>query len=210
MSLPLIFSKTLGAAGRENDTVAIPEAMPYLFLPQDTNSSQDTNPSMVAQLQVRDAAEFHLNIGVAWSGNRAHVRDKFRSISPGLLKPLPLIEGCHFHSLQLEKLPQEFTCSVTDHSDSLQDLYDTAKLIQQLDLIISVDTAVAHLAGALAKPVWTLLPFWPDWRWGLDRQDSPWYPTMRLFRQQKPGQWQDVIEQARTALRQYMQPRARS
>ncbi|HMK49905.1 MAG TPA: glycosyltransferase family 9 protein, partial [Thermodesulfovibrionales bacterium] len=72
---------------------------------------------------------------------------------------------------------------------------DTASFIANLDLIISVDTATAHLAGAMGKPVWTLLPFSPDWRWMLDRADSPWYPTMRLFRQPSPGNWEAVIEQ---------------
>jgi ADP-heptose:LPS heptosyltransferase len=77
---------------------------------------------------------------------------------------------------------------------------DTAAVIDQLDLVISVDTAVLHLAGALGKPAWALIPFAPDWRWLLNREDSPWYPTLRLFRQTKPGQWPDVIERVTTSL----------
>ena len=77
--------------------------------------------------------------------------------------------------------------------DKLKTFSDTAAVISKLDLVISVDTSVAHLAGALAKPIWVLLPFVPDWRWLLDREDSPWYPTARLFRQAAPGDWSGVI-----------------
>jgi hypothetical protein len=84
--------------------------------------------------------------------------------------------------------------------NALRDFADTAGLIEQLDLVITVDTAVAHLAGALGKPVWILLPFSPDWRWLLDRSDSPWYPSARLFRQQRLGDWQPVIAEASAAL----------
>jgi hypothetical protein len=82
----------------------------------------------------------------------------------------------------------------------LQSFADTAALISQLDLVISVDTSVAHLAGALGRPVWVLLPFVPDWRWLLDRDDSPWYPTARLFRQTDSRDWRDVVDHVRTAL----------
>jgi ADP-heptose:LPS heptosyltransferase len=82
-----------------------------------------------------------------------------------------------------------------DHTARLRDFADTAALISNLDLIVTVDTSVAHLAGALAKPVWVLLPKVPDWRWMLDRPDSPWYPTMRLFRQSAAGDWRLVISQ---------------
>ena len=80
-----------------------------------------------------------------------------------------------------------------DFGDAIADFADTAALISQLDLVISVDTAVAHLAGALGKPVWTLLPFVPDWRWGRAGESTPWYPTMRLFRQERRGEWCDPI-----------------
>jgi ADP-heptose:LPS heptosyltransferase len=82
---------------------------------------------------------------------------------------------------------------VRDLESQLQDFADTAGVIAQLDLVISVDTAVAHLAGALGKPMWLLLPFAPDWRWQWDRSDSPWYPTMRLFRQRRPGDWPELL-----------------
>jgi hypothetical protein len=86
----------------------------------------------------------------------------------------------------------------------LQSFVDTAALIEQLDLVISVDTSVAHLAGALARPVWILLPFVPDWRWLLDREDSPWYPTARLFRQSQTREWHSVVDEMRRALTKFV------
>jgi hypothetical protein len=90
---------------------------------------------------------------------------------------------------------------VTDLGPDLADFADTAAVLANLDLVITVDTAVAHLAGALAVPVWLALPFMPDWRWLLDRDDSPWYPTMRLFRQETRGDWSGVFERIAVALR---------
>ena len=90
---------------------------------------------------------------------------------------------------------------ILDYGDALEDFSDTAALISQLDLVISVDTSVAHLAGALGKPVWILLTYFPDWRWLLGRDDNPWYPTARLFRQDKSRTWDGVIARVRQALR---------
>ena len=90
--------------------------------------------------------------------------------------------------------------NLVDYTNDLNDFTDTEALIENLDLIITVDTSVAHLAGALGKKVWTLLPFVPDWRWLLDRSDSPWYPTMRLFRQSSIGDWSEVISSLKDAL----------
>ena len=90
--------------------------------------------------------------------------------------------------------------TLIDLTQEIKDFADTAALIENLDLVISVDTAVAHLAGALGRPVWTLLPFSPDWRWLADRDDSPWYPTMRLFRQPLPGDWRSVISKIKANL----------
>jgi ADP-heptose:LPS heptosyltransferase len=87
-----------------------------------------------------------------------------------------------------------------DATEHITDFADTAALMAELDLIITVDTAAAHLAGALGRPVWTLLPVVPDWRWGLEREDTPWYPTMRLFRQRAPGDWDGVIQRVAAAL----------
>jgi ADP-heptose:LPS heptosyltransferase len=89
---------------------------------------------------------------------------------------------------------------LTDFTPALQDFADTAALVSELDLVITIDTAAAHLAGALGKPVWILLPFAGGWRWLTDRSDSPWYPTARLFRQPKPGDWKSVIDQVLESL----------
>ena len=100
--------------------------------------------------------------------------------------------------------------TLIDHSAELADFADTAALISQLDLVVTIDTAVAHLAGALGKPVWIMLQHNADWRWLLDRTDSPWYPTARLFRQQRAGDWQGVVSSVARALRPTVKrPRAR-
>ena len=99
--------------------------------------------------------------------------------------------------------------NVTDLAPALGDFADTAAVISNLDLVISVDTAAAHLAGALGKPVWLLLPYVPEWRWLLDREDSPWYPTMRLFRQQTSGDWRELIERVTVALQSWQPGQAR-
>jgi ADP-heptose:LPS heptosyltransferase len=96
--------------------------------------------------------------------------------------------------------------TVFDFSDKLTDFAETAALIANMDLVITVDTAVAHLAGAMGKPVWVLLPFVPDWRWMMDREDSPWYPTMRLFRQKSIGQWDEVIVRVTECLENFVTP----
>jgi ADP-heptose:LPS heptosyltransferase len=115
------------------------------------------------------------------------------------LSLLAEVKDTTFYSLQKGEAAEQAKNPVDgmdllDFMDEVNDFSDTAGLIMNLDLIISVDTSVAHLAGALGKPVWVLLPFVPDWRWMLDREDSPWYPTMRLFRQPLPGEWGSVIQ----------------
>jgi hypothetical protein len=144
-------------------------------------------------------------IAVAWSGSADHANDRNRSMSLERLAPLFAAARGSVVSIQRElrdgdaealaRLP-----SVTHVGDALADFDDTAAVMALADLVIAVDTAVVHLAGALGRPVWVLLPFQPDWRWLLDRDDSPWYPTARLFRQPKPGDWESVIGQVRDAL----------
>jgi ADP-heptose:LPS heptosyltransferase len=116
------------------------------------------------------------------------------------------IAGAHFFSLQKDVSPESAAridagMSWVDASAEFSDFARMAGLIQELDLIISVDTAIAHLAGALGKPVWTLLPAVPDWRWGLQGSRSAWYPTMQLFRQKVPGDWPGVITEVQESLR---------
>ncbi len=189
MSLPYILGTNL-----EN----IPANIPYLSPPADGNFSLDSNPNF--------------KIGIVWAGSSEHLKDFMRSTDLSYFLKLLDIPGVSFYSLHKELSAGDSlrdSCAsrtlfsqipVADLSDNLKDLADTAAVIAQLDLVISVDTAVAHLAGALGKPVWILLSFVPDWRWMLNREDSPWYPTARLFRQQKLGDWEGVFDRLKTAL----------
>ena len=143
-------------------------------------------------------------IGLVWSGSQIHVNDANRSVR--LTKLLPLFQpGDVWVSLQKEvrdaDRPALEASGIMDVSAELGDFADTAALITSLDLVISVDTSVAHLAGALGKPTWVMLPFAPDFRWLLDREDSPWYPKMRLFRQSRAGDWDGVVARIGDALR---------
>jgi tetratricopeptide (TPR) repeat protein len=193
MSLPLAFGTTLET---------IPGQVPYLTVPADAQ---------------RKAAELPwpargLRVGIVWAGSPTHLGDRFRSIPFALLEPLLHVEGAHFFSLQLGQEAAQLAASqapvtgvvpdLTDLAPAITDLADTAALMQHLDLVIAVDTAVLHLAGALGRPAWGMLPFSPDWRWLLDREDSPWYPTLRLFRQPQYGDWSAVVEAVRATLEQ--------
>jgi len=132
-------------------------------------------------------------VGIAWSGNPENRYDADRSLTTGHFADLKSIPGVNWFSLQKEDVPGDFA--------------DAAALVASLDLVISVDTAAAHLAGALGKPVWTLLPFAADSRWLLDRDDSQWYPTMRLFRQDSPGDWDSVLARVRLELERFRDER---
>lgn len=148
----------------------------------------------------------HLKVGLAWAGNPSHHNDAARSIPLREFAPLFQVQQVAFYSLQAQIPERDAACfqSITGLADvrgKLTDFLATASVIQEMDLVVAVDTAVAHLAGALAKPVWTLIQHSPDWRWFLNRADTPWYPTMRLFRQPRRGQWPPVISQAAGELR---------
>jgi tetratricopeptide (TPR) repeat protein len=152
-------------------------------------------------------------VGIVWAGNPQHTNDRRRSCPPAHLTELIRANDVRWVSLQKNNggsLPAEWGGAVIDAGPLLQDFDDTAAAIELLDLIITVDTAVAHLAGALKKPVWLLLPFAPDWRWLLERSDSPWYPTMRIFRQPEPGAWPTVIAQVSDELRKLQDSYGRS
>lgn len=144
-------------------------------------------------------------VGLVWAGDPGHAGDRTRSLKLSQLAPLGQVPGVKFFSLQkgpqaAELLAPPPGLRVTDLAGNLMDFADTAAAILSLNLVITVDTATAHLAGALGRPVWTLLPFAPDWRWLLERNDSPWYPSMRLFRQPRPGDWEAVIEEVAARL----------
>ncbi|MBF0173321.1 MAG: tetratricopeptide repeat protein [Magnetococcales bacterium] len=146
-------------------------------------------------------------VGLVWRGHRGHKNDRNRSIALHRLAPLFAVTGCLFFSVQKDPEPNERALlagrdNVHDLSDRLVDFADTAAVLMMMDRIIAVDTAVLHLAGALGRPAWGMLPFVPDWRWLLFRDDSPWYPTVRLFRQRQSGDWDGVITRIREALAQ--------
>ena len=181
LSLPRIFDTTLSN---------IPSNVPYISV----------RPSALRQWKDKiEDKESKLRIGIAWAGDPSHRKNHLRSLVLSDFLPLLQRKDIGFYKLQKDtyeeqKLTLNGELPIIDYSYLITDFSDTAAFIENLDLIISVDTSVAHLAGALGKTVWTLLPYVPDWRWMLDREDSPWYPTMRLFRQPSPGDWGSVIK----------------
>jgi Flp pilus assembly protein TadD len=190
MSLPLMFDTTFET---------IPNDIPYLSPPVE----------LVEHWRRYIATERRKKVGLTWAGNPTHRNDRNRSISFSRMNELMRVPDVQFFSLQkgpAEKQADFATPNATfiDITGEFADFADTAALIQHLDLVITVDTAIAHLAGAMGKPVWVLLPFAPDWRWMLDRSDSPWYPTMQLFRQKTPGDWNEVIERVTRELKKFV------
>lgn len=142
-------------------------------------------------------------VGLVWEGNPDNTENARRSIDPVLLKPLAQIPGVSLYSLQVGRDGEAKAVlgdAITDLAPELKDFAETAAIIRNLDLVVSVDTAVAHLAGALGHQAWTLLSFVPDWRWLLDRDDCPWYPSMRLFRQKTAGDWPSVVKRLAAAI----------
>jgi tetratricopeptide (TPR) repeat protein len=178
MSLPLAFDTTI-------DT--IPASVPYLQAPG--------KRAKVWRDRLADMSR--PRIGLVWSGKPTHKNDHNRSIALARLKPLLSVAGTQFVSLQCEYRASDLTAldqlPIRRLDDLLTDFADTAAVIGELDLVIAIDTAVAHLAGAMAKPLWLLVPHIQDWRWLRGRTDSPWYPTARLFRQPQIGDWDGAI-----------------
>ncbi len=151
-------------------------------------------------------------VGLVWAGSSTHKNDRNRSMKLAHLITLGQISGVRLFSLQkgdaaIQAKNPPAGVELVDWTDELKDFADTAALIANLDLIIAVDTSLAHLAGAMGKPVWMLLPFVPDWRWLLEREDSPWYPSMRLFRQPCRGDWESVIRRMAEELPVWMKNR---
>jgi tetratricopeptide (TPR) repeat protein len=145
-----------------------------------------------------------MRIGLAWSGNQRHVNDHNRSIPMNVMARL-VTDGAHFVSLQKDPRPSDMAIlrkrsDIADHTSHMTDFSATAALIACLDLVITVDTSVAHLAAAFGRPTWVLLPYTPDYRWLLDRNDSPWYPTVRLFRQDETRDYETVIDRVHAEL----------
>jgi Flp pilus assembly protein TadD len=179
---------------------------PLMSLPHRFGTTLDTIPPLPAPLAPPAEAveawrgrfgDDRRRIGLVWAGNPNHANDHNRSAPLAALAPLFEIEGVRWVSLQKDVPPADAALlaarpELLHLGDDLTDLAATAGTIAALDLVLSVDTAVAHLAGSMAKPVWLLLPFSPEWRWLGSRDDSPWYPTTRLFRQPAPGDWASV------------------
>jgi tetratricopeptide (TPR) repeat protein len=186
MSLPAAFATTLET---------IPAEVPYLSV-----------PSVHAEKWAQRLAKTGVpRVGISWSGNPKHMYDAERSIDLRRLLPLLSRKDVQFVSLQKELREGDAdilraNSQIVQFGDAVDSFADTAAIISSLDLVISCDTSVAHLAGALGKPVWILLQFVPDWRWLLDRDDSPWYPTARLFRQSERNGWDPVLSSVERAL----------
>jgi len=178
------------------DLASIPAEVPYL------RADPDRAPQW--QAAIRNDGAF--NVGLVWAGSPTHLGDRFRSLALRDLAPLRAIKGVRFHSLQKGPGADELVTDrghdpIVELGSKLATFADTAAAIEELDLVISVDTSVVHLAGAMGKPVWTLVAIPGDWRWLEGREDSPWYPTMRLFRQREAGAgWGDVIDELASAL----------
>jgi tetratricopeptide (TPR) repeat protein len=152
-------------------------------------------------------AQSKYKIGFVWAGSPHHVNDRQRSCDVSLVEPLTRVPRVQIYGLQkevthLQTLNTLDQLGIPNLGDQLDDLAETAAVIANLDLVISVDTGVLHLAAALGKPTWGLIPHNPDWRWQRDREDNPWYPQLRLFRQQEPGHWTEVFERVAVALRE--------
>jgi hypothetical protein len=192
MSLPHVFGTTLAS---------LPADVPYLH----------AEAQRVQTWRARLPANDRPRAGIVWSGNPSHGNDRNRSI------PLQIFQGIDPGNVQFVALQPQVRESdraalaawtgLFDAGPQLRDFGETAALLEALDLVVTVDTSVAHLAGALGRPVWMLLPFAPDWRWMLERADTPWYPTMRLYRQRKPGDWSQIVAQVQRDLQSFQPPR---
>jgi tetratricopeptide (TPR) repeat protein len=184
MSFPWLFRTRLET---------VPNEVPYLRVPTDVLKAWERKTSNLAGWRV----------GLVWTGQPKLQDDRRRSVPLRSLRPLSSVAGVTFVSLQKGDGARELERSdgrIVDWMGDCTDLLDTAGLVQQLDLVIAVDTSVAHLAAALGKPVWLLCRFESEWRWLRDREDSPWYPNVRIFRQPRPGDWTPVVERIRRTL----------
>ncbi|MBF0286044.1 MAG: hypothetical protein HQL51_16465, partial [Magnetococcales bacterium] len=188
LCLPRVFHTTLES---------LPDGVPYLF----------ADPERIARWRERLGEGF--TVGMVRAGNPSHRNDRNRSLDPALLGPILAIPGARFFTLQKDPRPGDrekmaafsLWSEVIDVGPELTDFHELAAALAALDLLISVDTAPLHLAGAMGRPAWALLNHPPDWRWLLQRDDSPWYPSLRLFRQSRAGAWEEPIQAAAEALR---------
>jgi hypothetical protein len=189
LSLPHLFGTTLDS---------IPSDVPYIIAPVTAS-----HPAI--------SAAPGMKVGLVWAGSQTYRGDRKRSIDLSVFEPLGGVEGVSWFSLQtgpaVVQLQHYARPALTDLSMSLTDWAETAQVIQQLDLVITVDTGIAHLAGALGKPCWVLISENADWRWLLSRDDSPWYPAVRLFRQEQADAWEPVVARVATQLSELIRAR---
>jgi hypothetical protein len=198
----MIVGKQLGLSKDTFDLQCSTMSLPYLF-----GTRVESIPASTPYLNLPPAAgrkwgeqlkKFPgLKVGIAWAGSKTMARDRFRSVALELFAPLMAVQGVQFVSLQKDGVAHDLAARdwrILDWMDACEDWCDTAALIASLDLVISVDTGIVHLAGALGKPVWLLNRFESEWRWMIDRKDSPWYPSMRIFRQPEIRDWASVME----------------
>jgi hypothetical protein len=196
LTLPNVFKTNL---------TNIPAKIPYLA----------ADPILTEEWKQKMSPEDgRLKIGITWAGRPTHPNDRNRTFKLDMLAPIADAakanpRGAKFFSLQKGDQAKQAAnppagMDLTDFSEELRDFADTAAIVQNLDLVITADTAVAHVAGALGKPVWVFIPFVPDWRWMLERPDTPWYPAnMRLYRQSKLRDWSRPVAEIADALRQF-------
>jgi Flp pilus assembly protein TadD len=198
--------------------------VPMLSLPCILETTIETIPANIPYLEPDAEAVNHwktelnapntFKIGIVWQGNPNHRADAYRSIPLAQFAPLTEVAGIRLFSLQMGPGCEQLggwpgAHPITDLSDRLGDFHNTAAAVCNLDLVIACDSAPAHLAGALGVPVWVALAITPDWRWMLSRDDSPWYPTARLFRQHQQGNWQDVFRDIQRALPALIEAKAK-
>ena len=187
LSLPRIFKTDIGT---------IPANVPYIA----------AEPDRVSAWRDKLAGDANLKVGLVWSSNPGHPLARFRTTTLSAFAPLAQIPGLTFYSLQKGEPAKQSASApagmkLIDRTDELTDFAETAALLENLDLVVTVDTAVAHLAGAMGKRTFTIVPFLSDFRWFRDRHDSPWYPSMRLFRLRSMYGWDEAISRAAEALR---------
>jgi hypothetical protein len=179
LSLPWIFHTGLNS---------IPATIPYLKAPKQI-------PHQGAITRTLAVSEGKIRVGLVWAGNTTHKNDGKRSIPPRVLSPLAALPEIAWYSFQVDRQDEPPFPGIVSLEPLLSDFSDTAYALSSMDLVITVDTAVAHLAGAMGIPTFLLISSLPDWRWMMGRKDSPWYPTMRIYRQPTPGDWNGVIRE---------------
>lgn len=198
LQLPLMSIPRVLGLGDSLDAECVP------YLRADGSASEQLSGALPI---LPASAKQALRVGIAWAGQPKHLNDRNRSLTLETLRPLVEVGGVEWYSLQkgdaAEAQLAPFNAlslsqslpPVTPLGPLFSDFNDTAHAVSRLDVVITVDTSVAHLAGAMGAPVWLMIPFVPDWRWQVNRKDSPWYPSARLFRQEHAGEWNTVISQ---------------